>query len=108
MTVQQTVAIPADRRIHLDLTLPETFAPGSILRLEISSDIIGANNNAAASRNTPAGGPLPKNKAAMRAAIEGLCGLYEGMEAPGAYLERHHADTMLELEIEERQKKERE
>jgi hypothetical protein len=29
MTLQQTVTIPADRRLHLDWTLPETFSPGA-------------------------------------------------------------------------------
>jgi hypothetical protein len=29
MTIQQTVTIPADRRLHLDLSLPETFSPGA-------------------------------------------------------------------------------
>jgi hypothetical protein len=29
MTLQQTVTIPADRRLHLDLSLPETFSPGA-------------------------------------------------------------------------------
>jgi hypothetical protein len=29
MTLQQTVTIPADRRLHLDWTLPETASPGA-------------------------------------------------------------------------------
>jgi hypothetical protein len=98
MTIQQTVDIPANRQIHLDLTLPETFTPGTTLRLEINSSVITANDQAAAA----------KTKESMRAAIEGLCGLYAGLETPGAYLERHHADNVAEWAIEERRSKERE
>jgi hypothetical protein len=87
----KTVAVPPDRRIHLDLTLPETFTPGSLLCFEI----------------TPRAAK-PKTKESMRAAVERMCGLYAGMEPPGAYLERHHAEALLEQEIEERREKERE
>jgi hypothetical protein len=79
------------RRVWLDLTLPETFTPGSTIKFEINSSVIAAGNS------TPA-----KNKETMRAAIEAMCGLYAGMEPPGAYLERHHAENELEWEIEER------
>jgi hypothetical protein len=91
MTLMKTVAVPPDRRVLLDLTLPETFIPGSLLRLEISPSVVE-----------------PKTKESMLAAIERLCGLYAGAEPPGAYLERHHAEALLEQEIEERREKERE
>jgi hypothetical protein len=40
----------------------------------------------------PASGEVkPKTKESMLAAIDRLCGLYAGVESPGAYLERHHA-----------------
>jgi hypothetical protein len=38
MTLMKTVAVPPDRRVLLDLTLPETFTPGSRLRLEASTN----------------------------------------------------------------------
>jgi hypothetical protein len=98
--LQQTLNIPADRRVQFDLTLPETFTPGSTIRFEINSSVIApcmaAGNNAASA----------KNKEAMRAAIEGMCGMYAGVEPPGAYLERHHAENELEWELEERRRKE--
>jgi hypothetical protein len=98
MTTQRTIEIPADRRVQIDLTLPETFMPGSTIKFEINSSVIAVGNNAA-----PA-----KNKETMRAALETMCGLYAGMEPPGSYLERHHAENELEWEIEERRCKERE
>jgi hypothetical protein len=91
MTLTKTVAVPPDRRVLLDLTLPETFTPGSVLRLEINPSVVE-----------------PKTRESMLAAVERLCGLYAGTEPPGAYLERHHAENLLEREIEERREKERE
>jgi hypothetical protein len=38
ITIEQTVAIPADRRLRLDVALPDTFKPGSALRLAITGD----------------------------------------------------------------------
>lgn len=84
------MAVPADRRIRLDLTLPEIFTPGSLLRLEINP-----------------GGTGPKTKESMREAVERLCGLYAGAEPPGAYLERHHAENLREWEIEKCRQQER-
>jgi hypothetical protein len=89
MTLTKTV--PPGRRVRFDLTLPESFAPGSLFRLEISPDGTGT-----------------KTKASMRAAVDRLCGLYAGVEPEGAYLERHHAEAAREREIEERREKERE
>ncbi|MDR1147522.1 MAG: hypothetical protein LBK66_02710 [Spirochaetaceae bacterium] len=91
MTLTKTVAVPPDRRVHLDLTLPETFAPGSLLCLEINPRAVE-----------------PKTRESMLAAVERLCGLYAGVEPPGAYLERHHAENLLEQEIEDLREKERE
>jgi hypothetical protein len=90
MTLMKTVAVPPDRRILLDLTLPEDFAPGSFLRVEINSGAIKL-----------------KTRESMLDAVERLCGLYAGTEPPGAYLERHRAENLLEREIEERREKER-
>ncbi|MDR1149843.1 MAG: hypothetical protein LBK66_14555 [Spirochaetaceae bacterium] len=87
--LMKTVAVPPDRRIHLDLTLPETFTPGSLLCLEISPRVVES-----------------KTRESMLAAVERLCGLYAGTEPPGAYLERHHAENLLEQEIEDRREKE--
>jgi hypothetical protein len=96
MTIEQTIEIPANRRVQFELTLPETFTPGSIIRFEINPSVIAADC-------APA-----KNKEAMRRAIESICGLYEGVESPGSYLDRHHAENELEWEIEERRRTERE
>jgi hypothetical protein len=38
MTIQQTVTIPADRRLHLDLPLPGTFSPDDSPRLLTQSE----------------------------------------------------------------------
>jgi hypothetical protein len=97
MTIEQTIKIPGDRRVQFDLTLPETFTPGSTIRFEINSSVIAAENSVSA-----------KSKETMRAALEAMCGLYAGMEPPGSYLERHHAENELEWEIEERRRTERE
>jgi hypothetical protein len=91
MTLMKTVAVPPDRRILLDLTLPEAFIPGSLLCLEINPRAVE-----------------PKTRESMLAAVERLCGLYAGAEPPGAYLERHRAENLLEREIEECREKERE
>jgi hypothetical protein len=71
--------------------LPDTFTPGSLLRLEINPSVVKL-----------------KTKESMLAAIDRMCGLYAGMEPPGVYLERHHAENLLEWETEERREKERE
>jgi hypothetical protein len=44
MTLQQTIDIPADRRVHFDWTLPETASVGpATVILEFSSDGIPKN-----------------------------------------------------------------
>jgi hypothetical protein len=85
-----TLDVPSDRRVNVDFTLPETFIPGSLLRVEINP-----------------GAAKPKTKESMLAAIDRMCGLYADVEPSGAYLERHHAENLLEWEIEERREKER-
>jgi hypothetical protein len=95
MTLQQTVTIPADRRLYVDWTLPETASVGpatAILDFPAVPEIIASD----------------RGKEAMLAAIDAMCGLYAGMESPGAYLERHHSETELEWEIEESRRRERE
>jgi hypothetical protein len=93
MTLQQTVTIPADRRLYLDWTLPETASVGPItVILEFPTVDEGQR----------------QKKETMLAAIDAMCGLYAGMETPGAYLERHHAENELEWKIEESRRRERE
>jgi hypothetical protein len=97
ITIEKTVDISADGKIHLDLTLPPSVPSGktSIVLMFPTAE-------------PPASGKVkPKTKESMLAAIDRLCGLYAGVEPPGAYLERHHAENLLEWEIEERREKER-
>ncbi|MDR2795890.1 MAG: hypothetical protein LBB47_04175, partial [Spirochaetaceae bacterium] len=86
ITIERTVTIPADRRLRLDVALPDTFKPGSALRLEIRAAEADGEAGPAA---------RPKTKESMLAAVDRLCGLYAGVEPPGAYLERHHAENLL-------------
>jgi hypothetical protein len=102
MTLTKTEAVPPDRRLRLDLTLPDAFVPGSLFRLEIRS----GKAEGEAGEEGAAGAP-PKTKESMLAAVDCLCGLYAGVEPPGAYLERHRAEALLERELEDRREKER-
>ncbi|MDR1256921.1 MAG: hypothetical protein LBJ86_04180 [Spirochaetaceae bacterium] len=71
MTLTKTVAVPTDRRVRFDLTLPETFAPGSLLCFEINPRIV-----------------KPKTKAAMLSTV--------GRIYAGVYPERRDAENLLE------------
>jgi hypothetical protein len=87
--IEQTVDIPASREVRF--TVPETVPVGP----------------AQVVLTYPQESEPPKTQASMLAAVEALCGLYEGVEAPGSYLERHHAENELERRIEERRIMER-
>jgi hypothetical protein len=58
MTIEQTITIPSDRRVHIELTLPEMFESGSTIKFEVTPSVIAVENNPA------------KNKETMRAALE--------------------------------------
>jgi hypothetical protein len=93
MTLQQTIDIPTDRRLHFDWTLPEMASTGAAtLILEFPT----VNEEQRQKKET------------MLAAIDAMCGLYAGIESPGAYLERHHAENELEWELEDSRRRERE
>jgi hypothetical protein len=77
MTLTKTVAVPTDRRVRFDLTLPETFTPGSLLCLEINPRIV-----------------KPETKAAMLSAV--------GCLYVGAYPGHRDAENLLELKTGER------
>ncbi|MDR1470783.1 MAG: hypothetical protein LBT00_16000 [Spirochaetaceae bacterium] len=82
-TFQQTITVPPDRRLRLDVALPDTFTPGSQLCLELNPGEAG-----------------PKTKESMWDAAEHVRGLY-AKEPSVAYLERRHDEDLLEWEYVE-------
>ncbi|GHT84282.1 hypothetical protein FACS1894137_07130 [Spirochaetia bacterium] len=82
MTLEQTVEIPADHRLFIDV--PQEIPAGkATLRLEW---------------NKP---PVKPKKDLAEEAIEALCGLYAGVDTLDAYMERRHAENRYEAELEE-------
>jgi hypothetical protein len=83
MTLQQTVEIPADHRLFIDV--PEEIPVGTAtFRLEWIKP------------------PVKPKKDLAEEAIEALCGLYAGIDTLDAYMERHYAENRYEAELEER------
>ena len=73
-TLQQTVEIPADHRLFIDV--PEEIPAGkATLRLEWIKP------------------PVKPKKDLAEEAIESLCGLYAGVDTLDAYMERRHAES---------------
>jgi hypothetical protein len=73
MILQQTVEIPADHRLLIDV--PEEIPAGTAtFRLEWIKP------------------PVNPKKDSAEEAIEALCGLYAGVDTLDAYMERHHAE----------------
>jgi hypothetical protein len=94
MTIQQTLTIPKATR-HLTVDLPQPVPAGTVdvvLKLDEEPD---------ESRQS-------KKELAAKA-IEALCGLYKSDgHAVDRFLESSHEEKLRELEIEERDQKERE
>ena len=81
--LQQTVEIPADHRLFIDV--PEEIPAGTAtFRLEWIKP------------------PEKSKKDLAEEAIEALHGLYAGVDTLDAYMERHHAENRYETELEGR------
>ncbi|GHV76681.1 hypothetical protein AGMMS49942_15020 [Spirochaetia bacterium] len=93
MTLRQTIDIPASRKVHdepngsLDLVVPETVSCG---RTEVILDF-------------PQG--PPKTSQEDWRSLYGLC--KDSGDTLDAFMERRHEDGRLELENEERERRER-
>jgi hypothetical protein len=83
MTLQQTVEIPANHRLLIDV--PEEIPTGTAtFRLEWIKT------------------PVKPKKDLAEEAIDALCGLYAGVDTLDAYMERRHDENRYEAELEER------
>jgi hypothetical protein len=82
MTIQQTIDIPADRRVHFEFLVPQEIPTGVA---EVAIIFSGAAK--------------PKT-ATTGKGWRSLRGLYAGLEPPDAYLEQRQAENELEYELE--------
>jgi hypothetical protein len=91
MTIQQTIKIPADRRVQFEFLAPQEI-PLGVVEVAITFN----------------GSPKPRTAASGKG-WRSLRGLYKDTgDTLDAYLERHHAENELERELEEPHLKERE
>ncbi|MDR3283860.1 MAG: hypothetical protein LBS97_01620 [Treponema sp.] len=98
MTLQQTVTIPADRRLYLEL--PETFSPG-IAKVVITITRIageGIEDEWVTAPVESQDRPAPGHRLTPRqlAAIENCAGLTEGILTSDDILESRREDLALE------------
>jgi hypothetical protein len=103
-TLQQTVEIPADHRLLIDV--PEEMPVGTAtFRLEWIKPPVKPKKDLA-HRSDTSGLTVPASVGttigSAEEAIEALCGLYAGVDTLDAYMERHHAENRYEAELEER------
>ncbi|GHV79308.1 hypothetical protein AGMMS49944_10990 [Spirochaetia bacterium] len=87
MTLRQTIDIPASRKVHFDLVVPETVPCG---RTEVILDF----------PQKP-----PKTGQDDWRSLYGFC--KDSGDTLDAFMERRHEDGRLELENEERERRER-
>jgi hypothetical protein len=98
MTLQQTIDVPADRRVSFDFLAPQEIPTGTAEVVIIF--------NAAKPKATVSNAAVP---AIAAKGWRSLRGLYKDTgDTLNAYLERHRADNALEYELEELHLKERE
>jgi hypothetical protein len=87
MTVQQTIEVPADRRVVIEV--PESFDSGEVSVILCK--------------------PFPKTVTRSGKAVRSLRdlrGCCRGLDTMDAYFERHRADNELEYAIDERTRQE--
>jgi hypothetical protein len=97
MTLQQTVTIPADRRLYLDL--PETLKPGAAKVVLIITRIDDEGiEDEWATESVDLDRPAPGHRLTPRqlAAIENCAGLTEGILTSDDILESRREDLALE------------
>jgi hypothetical protein len=103
MTLQQTVEIPADHRLFIDV--PQEIPAGTAtFRLEWIKPPVEPKKDSAHCSNASdltVSAPADTTIGSAEEAIEALCGLYAGIDTLDAYMERHHAENRYEEELEE-------
>jgi hypothetical protein len=90
MTIERTVEAPSDRRLRIDLTLPETFAPGSGAECRSASGLL--EREAARRADWEAAFPLEPGETAMP--------LYGLFESDGHEVDRFLEEKRREIEAE--------
>ncbi|GHU59368.1 hypothetical protein FACS189444_4530 [Spirochaetia bacterium] len=104
MTLEQTVEIPADHRLFIEV--PKEIPAGTAtFRLEWIKPPVKPKKDLAHRSDAfdlTVSAPADTTIRSAEEAIEALCGLYAGVDTLDAYMERRHAENRYEAELEER------